>query len=30
MEEKINEILEEFYDSREFTLFRSKGVKNEI
>ncbi|MFW5953484.1 MAG: nucleotidyltransferase domain-containing protein [Candidatus Natronoplasma sp.] len=30
MEEMINEILEEFYDSREFTLFRSKGVDNEI
>lgn len=30
LEEKINEILEEFYDSREYTLFRSKGVNNEI
>ncbi len=30
LEEKINEILEEFYNSREYTLFRSKGVNNEI
>ncbi len=30
IEEKVNEILEEFYDSREYTLFRSKGVDNEI
>lgn len=30
IKERINEILEEFYDSREYTLFRSKGVNNEI
>ncbi len=30
IEEKINETLEEFYNSREYTLFRSKGVDNEI
>ena len=30
IEERINDILEEFYDSREYTLFRSKGVNNEI
>ncbi len=30
IKEKVNEILEEFYDSREYTLFRSKGVNNDI
>lgn len=30
IEERINELLEEFYDSREYTLFKSKGVNNEI
>ncbi len=30
IKEKVDEILEEFYDSREYTLFRSKGVNNEI
>lgn len=30
IEEKIDNILEQFYNSREYTLFRTKGVKNEI
>ncbi|MFW6142053.1 MAG: nucleotidyltransferase domain-containing protein [Candidatus Saliniplasma sp.] len=30
IEERINNILDEFYDSREYTLFRSKGVSNDI
>lgn len=30
IKEMINEILEDFYDSREYTLFRSKGINNEI
>lgn len=30
LEDKVDSILEKFYDSREYTLFKSKGIDNEI